>query len=324
MNTGFCPRIHTGCGFIENKDAGIRQDGAGDGKQLPLALTQVAGPLREPGLIPVRQLTDEVIGIRQPGCFHAFFIGCLESPVAQVFHYGIGEEECILQDDPQLPAEICFRNVANVVSIDRDTALVYLIESRQQIDNGGLSGACRTHQGDRLAGFRFETHIADDRLVCEITKGDVCETNLSFDWIRQWGIRGVIHFCRRVDHLKDTFGPGQCGLNGIVHVCELAQRVDEILGIGNERCDHPYSNEALQCQVTAQTYEHNDKEVAQHPGERHEHERIRIGIHSRFVDFLIAGMEPLDGTLTAAEGLDNALAADGFLHHAVDLSQLLL
>ncbi len=148
--------------------------------------------------------------------------------------------------------------------------------------------------------------------------------NLTLHRVRQGGIGGVIHFCGRIDHFEDTLGACQGGLDGIVHVRQLAQRLDEVLGIGNEGRDHPDGHETLQCEVAPQAHQHNDKEVAQHPGERHEHERVRIGIHPRFVDFLIAGAEALDGALAAAEGLDHALAADGFFHHAVDLPQFLL
>jgi len=40
---------------MENKDARVREDGTGDG-QLALSLAEVAGALREFGLIAVRQL----------------------------------------------------------------------------------------------------------------------------------------------------------------------------------------------------------------------------------------------------------------------------
>ena len=59
-------------------------------------------------------------------------------------------------------------------------------------------------------------------------------------------------------------------------------------------------------------------------GERHEHERVGVGIDACLVNFFIAGAEAFDGNFTAAKGFDHTLAADGFFHDTVDLAQFLL
>ena len=47
LDSGFGARVHAGGGLVQDEDARVGQDGAGDGQQLTLALAQVAGALRQ-------------------------------------------------------------------------------------------------------------------------------------------------------------------------------------------------------------------------------------------------------------------------------------
>ena len=46
----------------------------------------------------IRQMGDEVVRIGQLGCRNAFFIGGIQSSIADVIHYATGKEVDILQD----------------------------------------------------------------------------------------------------------------------------------------------------------------------------------------------------------------------------------
>ena len=106
-------------GFIQDQDRRVGQDGAGDGQQLALALAEVAGALGEHGLVALGQLADEVIGVG-----HLGGAGCTSSsrgiqpPVADVLHHRVGEQEGILQHQPQLAAQVVFLDVADIDAVD--------------------------------------------------------------------------------------------------------------------------------------------------------------------------------------------------------------
>ena len=178
LDARFGARVHAGGGFVEDEDARVGQDGAGDGQQLALSLAEVAGALREFGLVALRQLADEVIGVRQFGGFDTLLVGRVEAAVADVLHDGIRKQEGILQDDPQLLAQISFGDLADVASVDRDAAFIDLIEAGQQIDDGGLACTGRTDQGNGLACFRFQRHVLDDGLIRQVAKANVSRSEL--------------------------------------------------------------------------------------------------------------------------------------------------
>ncbi len=53
LDAGLGARVHAAGGFVEDQDCRVGQDGAGDGEQLALSLTEVAGAFREQGIIAV-------------------------------------------------------------------------------------------------------------------------------------------------------------------------------------------------------------------------------------------------------------------------------
>src|SRR6266498_3121042 len=63
LDARFCACVHAGGGLIEDEDAWVSEDGAGNGQQLPLSLAEVTSTFRKLGLVALRQLADEVIGI---------------------------------------------------------------------------------------------------------------------------------------------------------------------------------------------------------------------------------------------------------------------
>ena len=73
-------------------------------------------------LVSLRQLTDEVVGVRQSGGLDALLVGGVQPAVADVLHDGIREQEGILQHDAQLLAQVGLGNVADVAPVDRDAA----------------------------------------------------------------------------------------------------------------------------------------------------------------------------------------------------------
>src|SRR5699024_4841175 len=60
--------IHRAGGLVQNQDPVVRQDGAGDGQKLLLALADVGGVLVQLHLVAAGQRADKVVGIGSLGC----------------------------------------------------------------------------------------------------------------------------------------------------------------------------------------------------------------------------------------------------------------
>jgi hypothetical protein len=122
-------------------------------------------------LVALRKLADKVIGIRQPGSLDTFFIGCIQPPVADVFHYGIGEQKGVLQHQPHLAAQV---SLLCRCRADRAHRSIFcrlgFHRSGLAVDDGGFSSPGWAYQGDGLPGFGFQGHILNHRMLRLVAK----------------------------------------------------------------------------------------------------------------------------------------------------------
>ena len=143
-------RIDRGGRFVEDQDSGIGQCRAGDGDQLTLSLAEAGAAFAEHGLILLRQAIDKYIRVRHPGGGDDFLVGRIGAAKADILHDAGAEQEGILQDDADLRAQALRCNITHIDAIDADGALTDVIETRQQVDDGGLACAGRADDGEGL------------------------------------------------------------------------------------------------------------------------------------------------------------------------------
>ena len=166
----------------------------------------------------MRELADEKVRVRHFGRRDHLFVGGIQPAKADVLHDRVGEQVGILQDQAELAAKVILADIADIPAIDGDTAAVDLVETRQQVDDGGLAGPGRAHQGEDLPGFGLQRHILEDRDARPVFEIDILEAYPAMHRIQRGRLRPVIHLGRRVDHLEDPFRPGQGSLDGVIQV----------------------------------------------------------------------------------------------------------
>ena len=62
------------------------------------------------------------------------------------------EQHGVLRDDADGGAQGLLLHVADVLAVDQDAAAGHVVEAEQQARDGGLAGAGRADDGERLAG----------------------------------------------------------------------------------------------------------------------------------------------------------------------------
>ncbi len=134
-----------------------------------------------------------------------------------------GEQERILQHQPQRPSQVGFPDVADIGPVDADAAAVDLVETRQQVDDGCLARARGTDQRDRLPGLGLQGHILDDGHLGSVSETDMLEAHVSLHRLHGDGLRRIVHLRGCVDDLKHALGSGQRRLDGVVDVRKLAK-----------------------------------------------------------------------------------------------------
>ena len=84
--------INAGGCFVQDQYRRVRNSGTGNGKQLALALAQVGAVAGQRGVIAIRQVADELIGVGQLGGGAAFLVRCIQAAIADVIHNRTGKQ----------------------------------------------------------------------------------------------------------------------------------------------------------------------------------------------------------------------------------------
>ncbi len=188
LNEHFGARIDAAGRLVQDQDAGIGQDGAGDGQQLALPLAEVVALLRDLGLVALGQAADEPIGVGQFGRGIDLVVAGLQPSVADVLHHRAGEQKGVLQHNAQLLADGGLLHGPDVLAIDGDRARVHIVEAAEQIDDGRLARARRADQGDGLAGLGRQADIMSTGLLRVVAKGHPLKGHRALDVLQRQGV----------------------------------------------------------------------------------------------------------------------------------------
>lgn len=179
LDEGFGACIDGRGGFVEDHHWWIADGCAGDGEKLTLSLAESGAVAGEDGVIPLRQHTNETVGIGEFCCGDAFFIAGGWIAVADIFHDAAGEEVDILKNDAEGAAQIALADFFDVDAIVEDGAVVDVVKPIDQIGDGGFSRSGRANEGNFLSRLGIEGDVVENLLGWCVAKIDVLETNIA-------------------------------------------------------------------------------------------------------------------------------------------------
>ena len=110
---------------------------------------------------------------------HHVLVGHVLLAVDDVLAHGTFEQPGILQHHAEKVVDIFAGEFARGDAVDADAAAVQLVKAHQQVDHGGLAGACRADDGDLLPRMRDGRKVVDDDLAGVVAEADVLERHLA-------------------------------------------------------------------------------------------------------------------------------------------------
>ena len=117
LNLDFGSGIDGGGRLVQNHDPIVCQNCTGNGEQLFLSLGNIAGIFVQFHLVAVRQLADKAVRM---GCLcssNDFFIRCIQSAIADIFHNRALEQPSVLQDHAERFPQVVPFKVFDVVPV---------------------------------------------------------------------------------------------------------------------------------------------------------------------------------------------------------------
>ena len=153
----------------------------GDGDTLALAAGERDAALADAGVVAVAELGDEVMGVGGPGGGDNLGLGRVLASVADVVRDGAGEEDAVLHDNADLPAERLDVVGGDGLVVDEDVARAGIVEAGEEGDDGAFAGAAGADQGDHFARLDGKADVVEDGLADAVAEGDVAEFDLAAD-----------------------------------------------------------------------------------------------------------------------------------------------
>ena len=148
--------IDVGGSFVQDHDAGLVDDGPGEGKQLPLTGGEVVAPLPDRLVQTLFQLGDKGIGIDIAGSLPDLLIRDTLLPQEDVTADITGKKEHILQHLTEVLPEIRNFDPLDIDAVDQNLALLDVVIAADEAENGGLAGAGGADEGNGLLGLHRE------------------------------------------------------------------------------------------------------------------------------------------------------------------------
>ena len=139
--------IDAGERVVEDEDARVADDGAGDGGALLLAAGESDAALADHGVEALGELEDLGGDVGDGGGFFDLLGGCLGDTEGDVLADGLREEECFLWDEAYVFAQGVEGEAADGFSVDEDGTESGVVEAGDEADEGGFAGAGGAYDG---------------------------------------------------------------------------------------------------------------------------------------------------------------------------------
>ena len=157
----FGTRVDGARGLVQDEHRRVGDGHARNGEQLALALRQVGAVGRDRCIVPSRQAADKRVGAGCLGSGTHLLVGRVELAKADILRNGAAKQVRILQHNAERPAQAGLGDVLDVDAVVRDLAVIDLVEAVDEVGDGRLSGARRTHKGDLLPRFGKQVEVRE-------------------------------------------------------------------------------------------------------------------------------------------------------------------
>lgn len=90
----------------------------------------------------------------------------------------------LLQDDAHTLTEGILADIGDGDAVVEDMTALYLVETVDEVDDGGLTGSRASHEGDLLSGVGIDIDIEEYLFLGGIAEVDILEVYVTLDELR--------------------------------------------------------------------------------------------------------------------------------------------
>ena len=160
---------------VEDQHPRLRDHRACDRHPLALPARQRVAVLADLGAEAVREPVDELLGAGEPSRAPHLLHRRVGIGERDVVAHRAGEEERLLEHDPDVAAEVVEPQVAHVDAVDQHPSAVDVVEPGDEPRDGRLARCGRTDDRDRFAAPQDQVEAVEHRRSVAVAERDVLE-----------------------------------------------------------------------------------------------------------------------------------------------------
>ena len=304
--------VQRGGAVVQDENFRIAHECAGNGQALALAAGKVLAALRDLGVQTALAGRDKFRRLRGLERDLQLGIRCVLLAPAEILRDGPGKQDGLLRHDADLAAQLPGRIVAHIDAVDKDAPARRVIETGDEIDERGLSGARAADDTDGLPAPHAEAQ-AGQRLCARaaVAQRDIFEHDCVLcSGIILSGLARERHTRILVKHAFDAAGAGSRLRDRNDQVRELDELDQDLGHVIDERHDLALRQRAALDLPRARPDQGDDRAVDEdigqgvHQGGNAAHKELQ----ARQALILLRKLRRLLGLLM--EGADDAHAAE--------------
>ena len=300
-------------GLVEDEYGRVLEYGAGYADALSLSAAESSAAVADVGIEAVLRLGDELIGIGYACGALYLFLGGVAHAEGDVVVERVVEEDGLLVDIADELSQVVYAQVLDIDAVDEHLALLHIVVTGDEVEQGRLARAALSHDRDGLALGYDEVDVAQHPLLV-VAEGHVAELNLVLQPADVYGVLLLADVYFGIEYPVDALHAGQALGDVVAGARELLERVDD--GVED---DEVVDECGARHDVAAQ---HHDAAKPQHDDYHECAQELAHGVGGLLAHLhagevvTIAGVgavETLVHLLLGAEGLDDAQSAEGLL-----------
>jgi len=315
--------IDGACRLVQNQQRRVLDHGAGDGDELLLPRREAVA-VAQHRVIAFGQLTHKIGQPRRRADLVQLLVRDAFFVVDEVFPQRPFKQPGVLQYHSELRVDIFPADIRDVHAVDGDSAAVQLVKTHQQIDHGRFPRAGGADDGDLLSRFDLVGEVMDDRSLRVVAEGDMVEGNIAAHVSDVLRFAAFIRHLRFLQKLEHALAGRRHALHAAGRLGEILQRLGKEADVQHERHDGAEGNRTLHGQHRAHNADRHIGEVAHENHERHHEAGQELAFPGAEIQPVVLFVKRSLLFFFAVVRLDHIVPADGFLHMAVDGSELCL
>ena len=209
-------------GLVKKQDWRVLEHRTRNGDALTLTTRELEPAVPDDRVVPVGQCRDEIMSGSRLGGLDDVFIAGIRAAKSNVCRRSVVEQGDVLADQRNAVAQARHGDVAHVLTIHGNRPTRGVVETQQQVHDGGFARAAGADKRDGAPGLNVEGDVFKRRLPGLVGKGCIGERHSAALELQGFGVGGIEDFGFLVEQIKAALHRGEAFLQSRVQISEAA------------------------------------------------------------------------------------------------------